>query len=218
MGSVAAVTNILIADDHHLVRKGLRGLLEAQRGWTVVAEAGDGYEAIDAALRTLPDVAIIDCSMPRMNGLEATRRIHERLPKTEVCLFADREEDGVIVSALQVGARGIVLKSDSEKELLTAVESLARHQPYFSCVVPESLLGQCRKRNGHSPKSDLLTPREREVVQLVAEGLSNKEVGKQLDLSVKTVETHRGAAMRKAGLSSTADLVRYAVRNHLVQP
>jgi DNA-binding NarL/FixJ family response regulator len=215
---VAAVTSILIADDHHLVRKGLRGLLEAQHGWTVVAEAEDGYEAIDAALRTTPDVAIIDCTMPRMNGLEAARRIHERLPKIELCLFADREEDAVIVGALNVGARGIVLKSDSEKELLTAVDALARHQPYFSCVLPESLLGHSGKRNGHAPKSELLTPREREVVQLVAEGLSNKEVGKQLDLSVKTVETHRGAAMRKAGLSSTADLVRYAVRNHLVQP
>lgn len=212
------MTNILIADDHHLVRKGLRGLLEAQRGWSVVAEAEDGYEAINAALRTVPDVAIIDCAMPRMNGLEATRRIHELLPKTEICLFADHEEDAVIVGALQVGARGIVLKSDTEKALLSAVEALSRHQPYFSCVVPETLLGHCSKRNGRAQRSELLTPREREVVQLVAEGLSNKEVSKHLALSVKTVETHRGAAMRKAGLSSTADLVRYAVRNHLVQP
>jgi len=210
------VTRILIADDHPIFRRGLRGLLESRNGWTVAAEAGDGYEAIDAALRTQPDIAIIDDTMPRMNGVEAARRIRQRLPKTEICLLTDSEEESVIAHALPVGVRGFVLKSDAEKEILAAIESLSRHRPYFSRVVSESLLDHFVKHIGLPHKIDLLTPREREVVQLVAEGLSNKQVGRQLQLSIKTVETHRSAAMRKAGLSSTADLVRYAVRNHLV--
>jgi DNA-binding NarL/FixJ family response regulator len=179
---------------------------------------GDGYEAIQAALRVSPDVAIIDSSMRRMNGVETTRRIRQQLPKTEVCIFTDCAEEAIIASALLAGARGFVLKSDAEKELLAAVEALSNHHPYFSWVVSESLLNHYVKENGNSADKELLTPREREVVQLVAEGLSNKQVSRKLDLSIKTIETHRGAAMRKAGLSSTADLVRYAVRNHLVQP
>jgi DNA-binding NarL/FixJ family response regulator len=212
------VIGILIADDHYLVRKGLRAVLEDRAGWKIVAEAADGYEAVDAAIRTSPDIAIIDCTMPRMNGVEATRRIRQQRPKTEVCLFTSGEDDAIIAGALRVGARGIVRKSTPEHELLAAVEALSRHHPYFAGIVSEALFDHYAGQMEHSPKIELLTPREREVVQLVAEGFSNKQVGRQLDLSVKTVETHRGAAMRKAGLSSTADLVRYAVRNHLVQP
>jgi DNA-binding NarL/FixJ family response regulator len=210
------VTRILIADDHPIFRRGLRGLLESRTGWTVVAEASDGYEAIEAVLRIQPDIAIIDDAMPRMNGVESARRIRQRLPKTEICLLTDSEEESVIAHALPVGVRGFVLKSDAEKEILLAIDSLSRHRPYFSRVASESLLDHFVKHIGLPQKVDLLTPREREVVQLVAEGLSNKQVGRHLHLSIKTVETHRGAAMRKAGLSSTADLVRYAVRNHLV--
>ena len=210
------MTRILIADDHPIFRRGLRALLENRNGWTVEAEAGDGYEAIDAALRIQPDIAIIDDAMPRMNGVESARRIRARLPKTEICLLTDSEEESVIAHALPVGVRGFVLKSDAEKEILLAVDALSRRRPYFSRVASESLLDHFVKHIGLPQKIDLLTPREREVVQLVAEGLSNKQVGRQLHLSIKTVETHRGAAMRKAGLSSTADLVRYAVRNHLV--
>jgi DNA-binding NarL/FixJ family response regulator len=212
------VIGILIADDHYLVRKGLRAVLEDHPGWNIVAEAADGYEAVDAAIRTSPDVAIIDCTMPRMNGIEATRRIRQRCTKTEVCLFTSGEDDAIIAGALRVGARGIVRKSTPEHELIAAIEALSRHHPYFAGIVSEALFDHYARQIEHSSKIELLTPREREVVQLVAEGLSNKQVGRQLDLSVKTVETHRGAAMRKAGLSSTADLVRYAVRNHLVQP
>ncbi len=146
---------------------------------------------IEAALRTQPDIVIIDDAMPRMNGVESARRIHQRLAKTEICLLTDSEEETVIAHALPAGVRGFVLKS-------------------------ESLLDHFVKHIGLPQKVDLLTPREREVVQLVAEGLSNKQVGRHLHLSIKTIETHRSAAMRKAGLSSTADLVRYAVRNHLV--
>ena len=210
------MTRILIADDHPIFRRGLRGLLESRTGWTVVAEASDGYEAIEAVLRIQPDIAIIDDAMPRMNGVESARRIRQLLPKTEICLLTDSEEESVIAHALPVGVRGFVLKSDAEKEILLAIDALSRHRPYFSRVASESLLDHFVKHIGLPQKVDLLTPREREVVQLVAEGLSNKQVGRHLHLSIKTVETHRGAAMRKAGLSSTADLVRYAVRNHLV--
>lgn len=212
------MTRILIADDHPLLRRGLRLLLENRAGWTVVAEAQDGYEAIEAAIRTTPDIAIMDDAMPRMNGVESARRIRQRLPRTEICLLTESEDETVIAHALPAGARGFVLKSDAEKEMLAAIEALSRHHPYFSRVVSESLLDHYVKHIGLPHKVDLLTPREREVVQLVAEGLSNKQVGRQLHVSIKTVETHRSAAMRKAGLSSTADLVRYAVRNHLVHP
>jgi DNA-binding NarL/FixJ family response regulator len=210
------VTRIVIADGQHILRRGLRGLLESHPGWEVVAEAEDGYGAINAAMRTLPDVVILDCALPRMNGLESARRIHQRLAGTELCMFAYSAEESIVVSALHFGVRGFVLKSDAEEELLAAVEAVSKHRPYISCAVSNTALGDCAK---HMDKSRilLLTPREREVVQLVAEGLSNKQIGKKLALSIKTVECHRGAAMRKAGWSSIADLVRYAVRNHLVQ-
>jgi DNA-binding NarL/FixJ family response regulator len=210
------VTRIVIADNQHVLRRGLRGLLESHPGWEVVAEADDGYGAIDAAMRTLPDVVILDCVLPQMNGLESARRIHERLTGTELCMFAHSAEESIVVSALRSGVRGFVLKSDAEEELLAAVEAVSNHHPYISCAITNTVLGDRAK---HMEKSRILlfTPREREVVQLVAEGLSNKQIGKKLALSVKTVECHRGAAMRKAGWSSIADLVRYAVRNHLVQ-
>jgi DNA-binding NarL/FixJ family response regulator len=193
-------------------------LLGAHPGWKISADVGDGYEAVQAAIRVSPDVVIIDSAMRRMNGIEATRRILQHLPKTAVCIFTDCVEEAIIAGALRVGARGFVLKSDAEEELLAAVEALSNHHPHFSWVVSEALLNYYVKETADSSSKELLTPREREVVQLVAEGLSNKQVSRQLALSIKTVETHRGAAMRKAGLSSTADLVRYAVRNHLVQP
>jgi len=212
------VTKILIADQHDVVKRGLRALLGSRPEWKVVAEASDGYEAVNAAHRTSPDVVLIDSAIPRMNGLEASRRIRQQLPKTEVCVFTDCAEEAVIATALRAGARGFILKSAPEEDLLAAVEALSKHHPYFCSVVCETLLKNFAKQTGDAQNIELLTPRERQIVQLVAEGLSNKQVSRQLDLSIKTIETHRGAAMRKAGLSSTADLVRYAVRNHLVQP
>jgi DNA-binding NarL/FixJ family response regulator len=217
-GTGVGTIRILVADDHCLVRRGLRGLLETRLGWNVVAEVADGYSAIAAAITTLPDVAVIDSSMPQMNGIEAIRRIHQKLPKLEICFLSDNAEEAGIAAALRAGARGIVLKSDPEKELLNAVESLSRHRPHFSPSVSDALLITGGRRDDAERPIEFLTPREREIVQLVAEGFSNKEVGVRLDLSIKTVETHRCAAMRKAGVSSTANLVRYAVRNHIVQP
>jgi DNA-binding NarL/FixJ family response regulator len=151
-----------------------------------------------------------------MNGLESARRIHQRLTGTELCMFAYSAEESIVVNALHYGVRGFVLKSDAEEELLAAVEAVSKHHPYISCAITNTVLGDCAR---HMDKSRILslTPREREVVQLVAEGLSTKQIGKKLALSIKTVECHRGAAMKKAGWSSIADLVRYAVRNHMVQ-
>ena len=211
------VTKVLIADSHHIVRRGLRGLLETRPGWEVVAEAANGHDAIAAAMRTLPDVAILDCALPWMNGLESARRIRQNLAETELCMFACSAEEAVVIRALQFGVRGFVLKTDAEEELLAAVETVSRHRPYVSCAITQAMIGERRAHMGELPRPDILTPREREVVQLVAEGLSSKQIGKKLALSIKTIECHRGAAMRKAGWSSIADLVRYAVRNHLVQ-
>lgn len=215
---MALGTRILIADDHHIVRRGLRNLIETHPGWCVVAEAGDGYRAVSEAVRTAPSVAILDCALSGMNGLEAACRIRQRMPRTEVCFFTDCREDAIIQRGLDTGARAYVLKSDPEDDLLAAIESLSRRQPFFSDVVPESLVELYTRDAGRPSRPELLTPREREVVQLVAEGRSNKLIGRTLNLSIKTVETHRGAAMRKAGLSSTAELVLYAVRNHMVEP
>jgi len=215
-GIGAGIVRILVADDHCLIRRGLRGLLESRLGWNVVAEAADGYRAVDAALATLPDVAVIDSAMPQMNGIEALRRLHQKLPKLELCFLSDNAEETSIAAALRAGARGIVLKSDPEQELVNAVSSLAKHRPHFSPSVSDALL--ITGPFSTAREIEFLTPREREIVQLVAEGFSNKEVSARLALSIKTVETHRCAAMRKAGVSSTADLVRYAVRNHIVQP
>lgn len=212
------MSRIVIADCHHVLRRGLRDLLESRPGWKVVAEAEDGYGSVSAAERTMPDVVIIDSLLPGMNGLESATRLRQRVPRTEVCFYTDCREEQIITRALLAGARGYVLKSDPAEVLVAAVEALLRHRSHFSPVVSESMIDLIA---GGSSKPvlalTLLTPREREIVQLVAEGRSNKQVWRELNLSIKTVETHRCAAMRKAGLSSTADPVRYAVRNHIVQ-
>lgn len=213
------MSKIVIADGRDVLRRGLRDLLGSHPGWDVVAEADDGYNAVSAALQTAPDIVVIDSLLPGMNGLESAARIHQRVPRAEICFFTDCREEAVIARALRTGARGYVLKSDPSEDLVCAVEALSRHRTYYSWIVPKTLVDFFEVERPVDPPGTpaLLTPREREVVQLVAEGRTNKEVGRELNLSIKTVETHRCAAMRKVGLSSTADLVRYAVRNHMVQ-
>ena len=207
---------ILIADDHEVVRSGLRKVFEIQAGWQVVAEAVDGKDAIFKALQTKPDVAILDYSLPLINGVEATRQIRARLPKTEVLIFTMHDSDSLIGEILAAGARGYLLKSDANAALLSAVEALAAHKPYFTPNLSEALLSSFLANPGQPQFS--LTPRERGVVQLVAEGHSNKQVANVLNIGIKTVETHRAAVMRKLNMSSTASLVRYAIRNRLVEP
>jgi len=207
---------VLIADDHDVVRSGLRRIVEAQPNWQVVAEAGDGKEAVQKALETKPDVAVIDYSLPLINGAEATRQIRSVLPRTEVLIFTMHDNETLIGELLKAGARGYLVKTDAQRHLIGAIEALAAHKPFFTGKVSEALLdsfllGPARDRSA-------LTHRERGVVQLVAEGYTNKQIAGLLDSSLKTVETHRAAIMRKLNLTSPAALVRYAIRNQIVEP
>jgi DNA-binding NarL/FixJ family response regulator len=211
---------ILLADDHDIVRRGMKELLEEQVGWSVCAEAGNGRAAVELALVHRPQVSVLDLSMPELNGLEATRRIKEALPETEILIFSMHESEELIRDVLAAGARGYLLKSDASRQLVPAVENLARHQPFFSGRVSEVVLGgflNPEPLRTSSPAGERLTSREREIVQLLAEGQSNKQIATKLDLSVKTVESHRTSAMRKLGLKSLPDLVRFAIRNQIVQ-
>jgi DNA-binding NarL/FixJ family response regulator len=210
------VTRILIADDHEVVRSGLRKILETQPAWEVVAEAADGKEAVSKAIETVPDIAIVDYSLPILNGLEVTRQIRQRLPRTEVLIFTVHENDALVTELLQAGARGYLLKSDASRYLIAAIDSLASRKPFFSSSVSEALLQSFIARTGREVSA--LTPRERQIVQLIAEGRTNKAIAELLNISLKTVETHRAAVMRKLNLASSAALVRYAIRNKLVEP
>jgi DNA-binding NarL/FixJ family response regulator len=207
---------ILIADDHDVVRSGLHAILSSQPGWEVVAEAEDGKRAVELAAQTQPNVAILDYQLPIINGVDATREIQAFLPQTEVLIFTMHESEPLIRELLEAGARGYLLKSDARRFLMAAVEALAHHQPFFTGRVSETLLSAYLANR--APPGDLLTPRERNVVQLVAEGRSNKEAASLLGINLKTIETHRATAMRKIKANSTADLVRYAIRNKLVEP
>jgi DNA-binding NarL/FixJ family response regulator len=202
---------ILIADDHEVVRSGLRNILEAQAKYEVVAEASNGQEAVRKAFETNPDIAMLDYSMPLVNGIEATRQIRAGLPKTEVLIFTMHCNETLIQELLQAGARGYLLKSDARRYLVGAIESLAVHKPFFTDGVSvDSLKRPSRPRS-------TLTSREHSVVQLIAEGYTNKQIANVLNISPKTVETHRATVMRKLTLSSSASLVRYAVRNGILE-
>ena len=209
------MTRILIADDHEVVRSGLRSILDAQPNWEVVAEAADGKEAIVKAMETKPDVAVIDISLPLINGIEVTRQIRRRLPSTEVLIFTMYDSEMLVDELLKAGARGYLLKSDANLYLVEAIDALAAHKPFFTDKVSDVLLGSFLKE---SRRPSLLTPREREVVQLIAEGHTNKQIARILRMSIKTVEAHRSAIMHKLNLSSSAALVRYAIRNKFVEP
>ena len=209
------MTSILIADNHGVVRWGLRAILEGQPNWQVVAEAADGKEAILQAMATTPDIAVLDYSLPLVDGLVVTRQIRARLPKTEVLIFTMHDNETLIEAFFKAGASGYVLKSDAKRYLIGAVNSLASHKPFFTARFSQALLKSILARPEQAGSA--LTNRERSVVQLIAEGHTNKAVARLLNISVKTVETHRGATMRKLGLSSHAALVRYAVRNNLVE-
>jgi DNA-binding NarL/FixJ family response regulator len=213
---------ILLADDHDVVRRGIRNLLEVKKDWQVVGEARDGVEAVDQALKLKPHIAILDLQMPRLGGLEAAKKIRASLPKTEILIFTMHDTEELVRLSLAAGARGYVLKSDVDRYLISAVESLIEHKPFFTSHVAETILTGFLRGNQDSPSENHpakpLTERELQVVKLVADHKSSKEIANTLGISVKTVESHRSSIMRKLGVNSTVELVRFAIRNHIVEP
>jgi DNA-binding NarL/FixJ family response regulator len=211
---------ILLADDHELTRSGLRYLLEKHEDWSVCGEASNGRMAVEMAEKLRPDFAILDMSMPEMSGLEATRQILKKQPQLNILIFTMHETERVIVDVMEAGARGVVLKSDVGENMVAAVESISKGRRFFTSRVAETVVEAYlskRVEKDDSPSQFILTAREREVVQLLAEGKSNKEVADRLGISARTAEGHRSEIMRKLKLSSLAELVRFAVRNGIVQ-
>jgi DNA-binding NarL/FixJ family response regulator len=212
---------ILVADDHEIVRHGLVALIKSRPDWEVCAQADNGCKAVEMAKELKPDLAILDIGMPVLNGLDATRQILRDNPMVRVLILTITDSDEVVRVVLDAGARGFLLKSDAARDLITAVEALQHNQTFFTARVAKMVLSGYLSKTHASSKKELtlpsLTPREREVVQLLAEGGSTKEVAVHLNLSVKTAETHRSNIMRKLELHSVSELVLYAVRNNIIQ-
>ncbi len=212
---------ILIADDHDLMRRGIKGMLVSRSGWEVCGEASTGREAVKLAGEMKPDIAILDISMPDLNGVDAAKRIRKESPNTEILILSMHYSDQLIRDILEAGVRGYIVKSDSDRDLIIAVETLANHKPFLTPRATEVMLTSFKegRMRPELPTTlrDRLTSREREIVQLLAEGKSSKEVAASLNISVKTAETHRANIMRKLQLHTVSELVRYAVRNQIVE-
>jgi DNA-binding NarL/FixJ family response regulator len=212
---------ILIADDHDVMREGTRAVIARQPGWEVCGIATTGREAVDQALALEPDVVVMDMSMPELNGLDAAVKIKRRLPRTEILIFTAHETDDLIREVFESGAKGFIHKSEAHELLVQAIQSLSEHKPFFTTKVSDVLFAEILNRSGATPHATeiikRLSTREREIVQLLAEGNSNKEVAGALGISIRTAETHRANVLRKLGLGSVADLVRYAIRNKFIE-
>jgi two-component system response regulator NreC len=210
---------ILVADDHEVMRTGVRALIEQEPGWQVCGTATNGQEAVEAAKKLKPDVVILDMTMPELDGLEALREIKRALPKTEVVIFSAYHSEEVIEQLFDAGAKSYIQKSDASRHLVAAIKSLAEHKPFFTSEISQVLFSKFlsgsagKKQNG---QEHAVTSRERDVVRLLAGGNSNKEVANSLGISIRTAETHRATLMRKLGLESLAALVRYAIRNNII--
>jgi DNA-binding NarL/FixJ family response regulator len=205
----------LLADDHGIVRSGVRMLLDQQEGITVVAEAEDGVDAVEAALKHKPDVAVLDVSMPRMTGIQATHEIKQHLPDTAIVLLSMHDDQRYFYEALKAGAAGYVLKRSADNQLVDAIHAAIRGEPFISPVAEEELLRNWLERDERSGE---LTQRELEVVKLIAEAHTNKQIAQILNLSEKTVESHRGNVLSKLGMRDRVELVRYAIRRGLIEP
>ncbi len=208
-----APLRILIADDHAVVRAGLRALLESREGWQVCAEAIDGRDAVEKATKLKPDVAVLDIGMLLLNGVDAARHIRKASPPTQILILTMHESDELVRQVIEAGARGYILKDDADRVLLAAVDALCQHKPYFSVpIAPATDSGNDPSKSYRSR----LTPREREILQLLAEGKSNKEIASILGISVNTAEAHRANIMLKLDLHSLPELVLYAIRNNII--
>ena len=214
--------HILVADDHELVRVGIKAVVSQCADWRVCGEASNGREAVELALRFKPEVAVLDIGMPELNGLDAARQIRQACPATEVLILTMLDSEDLVRKALAAGVRGFIFKTDTSRLLVAAIEALAQHKPFFTSAVAEALLARHlnpdQAAQAEAAKSFRLTARETEIVQLLAEAKTSKETAVRLGVSVKTVEAHRANIMRKLNLHSIAELVRYAVRNQIIQP
>jgi DNA-binding NarL/FixJ family response regulator len=210
---------ILVADDHELVRRGIRGLLRARRGWRVIGEAVNGREAVEKAIKLKPDVAIVDISMPHLDGLQVTRQIREATPDTKVVVLTMHESDQMVRLVLDAGALGYVLKSDLATHLVKAVKNVCAEKLFLTPRVSDIVLKGFLKTGNQPDVAEHLqvrpTPREVEIIRLLAEGRANKEIGAELGITTRTVETHRARIMHKLGLHSLAELIHYAIRHEI---
>jgi len=208
---------ILIADDHELMRRGVRSLLEAEAGWKVVGEAADGQELVEKTEKLRPDVVVLDISMPRLNGLEAAHRIKKILPEVKILILSMHDSEQLARSVLDAGARGYIAKSDTARDLVIAIEALRRNKTFFTPKVDQLVLDSfLRSASTKKTLQNPLTSRQREIVQLLTEGKSSKEVATLLNLSIKTIETHRANIMKRLHCHSFSDLVFYALRNNII--
>jgi DNA-binding NarL/FixJ family response regulator len=213
---------ILVADDHDLMRRGIKKLIQTHSGWEVCGEAQTGREAVSMTKELQPDIAILDIGMPDLNGLDAAKKIRKLSPDTEILILSLHFSDQLVNEIVEADVRGYITKSDSDRDLIAAIEAISRHKPFFTTCATEVILSEVNvpgdKLQVPETIPDRLTSREREIVQLVAEGKSSKEVATALNISVKTAETHRANLMRKLQLHRISDVVRYALRNMIVEP
>ena len=211
---------ILLADDHKVVRQGTRALLSTVPEWEIVGEADNGRDAVSLTSELKPDIVILDIGMPELNGLDATRQIKKKLPETEVLIFTGQETEELVHDVFDSGARSYIMKTDAADHLIDALKALSEHKHFFTSRISEIVFARYIQEKGTlegAPEKSRITDREREIVQLLAEGNSSKEIATILGISVRTVETHRAAIMKKLGLKSFSELIRYAVRNKIIE-
>lgn len=208
---------VLIADDHGVVRSGIRLLLEREPGVSVVAEAADGAEAVDVAVRVRPDVCVLDVAMPKLTGIQATRTIRQHLPETAVLILSMHEDERYLFEALKAGAAGYVLKREADRVLVDAVRAVAAGDSFLTNAAEQSLIRDWREHPDREAPDEPLTAREQEVLKLIAEAHTNREIAEVLHLSEKTIESHRGNLLRKLGMRDRVELVRYAIRRGLIE-
>ena len=211
---------ILLADDHKVVRQGTRALLSTVPEWKIVGEADNGRDAVSLTAELKPDIVILDIGMPELNGLDATRQIKKKSPETEVLIFTGQETEELVHDVFDSGARSYIMKTDAADHLIDAIKALSEHKHFFTSRISEIVFARCiqgKQALEGTPENSRITDREREIVQLLGEGKSSKEIAIILGISVRTVETHRAAIMKKLGLKSFSALIRYAVRNKIIE-